>query len=315
MEPINETLKRVVNAPTFTERYEKMKSEILENEGVQAFLEENAGVVNKAMVDKSLGKLYEYTTQNLDCENCENVANCHNIMKGFVPRLSLRRGMIDLEYTRCRQKTLEDERREVSSMISSMHMPKDVLKARLATVTYDHNTRVELGTAANAFIEEVKATGELPSKGFYIYGEFGVGKSYVLGAIANELAEQKFRSVLVYVPEFLREMKHAIQDHSLQEKVDYVKKAPVLMLDDLGAETLSSWTRDEILGTILHYRMSENLPTFITSNFDYDGLEDHLAYSGKGEREVVKAARIMERIRSITVPMRLSGKNRRDGYV
>ncbi|HLG26446.1 MAG TPA: primosomal protein DnaI [Paenisporosarcina sp.] len=313
MEPISETLKRVVNAPAFSERYEKMKAEILENDGVQAFLAENGEVVNKAIVDRGLGKLYEYTTQNHDCETCENVANCENIMKGYVPKLAMIRGLIDLDYVRCRQKIIEDERREVSAMISSMHMPKDVLKARLATVTYDHNTRVNLGTAANTFMEELKTTGKLPSKGFYIYGEFGVGKSYVLGALANELAEQKIKTVLVYVPEFLREMKHAIQDQSLQEKVDYVKKAPVLMLDDLGAETLSTWTRDEILGTVLHYRMAENLPTFITSNFDYDGLEEHLAYSSKGERELVKAARIMERIRSITIPMRLSGKNRRDG--
>ncbi|HSO57059.1 MAG TPA: primosomal protein DnaI [Paenisporosarcina sp.] len=313
MEPISKTLKRVVNADAFTERYEKMKSEILENDGVQAFLAENGDIVNKAIVDRGLGKLYEYTTQNHDCETCENVANCENMMKGYVPQLTMIRGLIELDYARCRQKIIEDERREVSAMISSMHMPKDVLKARLATVTYDHNTRVNLGTAANTFMEELKTTGQLPSKGFYIYGEFGVGKSYVLGALANELAEQKIKTVLVYVPEFLREMKHAIQDQSLQEKVDYVKKAPVLMLDDLGAETLSTWTRDEILGTVLHYRMAENLPTFITSNFDYDGLEDHLAYSGKGERELVKSARIMERIRSITIPMRLSGKNRRDG--
>ena len=313
MEPISETLKRVVNAPEFSARYEKMKTEILENKGIQAFLDENSEVVNKDMVDRSLVKLYEYTTQNHDCETCENVANCKNIMKGYVPQLMISRGLIDLDYARCRQKTIEDERRHVSSMISSMHMPKDVLQARLATVTYDHNTRVNLGTAANAFMEEIKTTGKIPAKGFYVFGEFGVGKSYVLGALANELAEQRIKTVLVYVPEFLREMKHAIQDQSLQEKVDYVKKAPVLMLDDLGAETLSSWTRDEILGTVLHYRMAENLPTFITSNFDYDGLEDHLAYSGKGERELVKAARIMERIRSITIPMRLSGKNRRDG--
>ncbi len=313
MEPISETLKRVVNAPAFTERYEKMKSEILEDQGVQAFLSKHNEVVNKDMVDRGLGKLYEYTTQSHDCETCENVGSCHNIMKGYVPNLTIIRGSIDLDYVRCRQKIVEDERRHVSAMISSMHMPKDVLQARLSTVTYDHNTRIHLGTAANTFMEEVKSTGQLPSKGFYIYGEFGVGKSYVLGALANELAEQKIKTVLVYVPEFLREMKHAIQDQSLQEKVDYVKKAPVLMLDDLGAETLSSWTRDEILGTVLHYRMAENLPTFITSNFDYDGLEEHLAYSGKGERELVKAARIMERVRSITIPMRLSGKNRRDG--
>lgn len=313
MEPISETLKRVVNAPEFSKRYDNMKAEILENPGVQQFLSQHADEVNKAMVDRSLGKLYEYTTQNHDCESCANVAQCSNFMKGFVPKLVITRGSIDIDYTKCKQRLVEEERRQVSDMISSMHMPKDVLKARLATVTYDHNTRVNLGSAAQTFLEEVKSGGSLPSKGFYIYGEFGVGKSYVLGALANELAELRIKTVLVYVPEFLREMKHAIQDQSLQEKVDYVKKAPVLMLDDLGAETLSSWTRDEILGTVLHYRMAENLPTFITSNFDYDGLEDHLAYSGKGERELVKAARIMERIRSITIPLRLSGKNRRDG--
>lgn len=53
------------------------------------------------------------------------------------------------------------------------------------------------------------------------------------------------------------------------------------MLDDLGAETMTAWTRDEILGTIFHYRMAEQLPTFITSNFNYEELEHHLAQSQK----------------------------------
>ncbi|RKJ41591.1 primosomal protein DnaI, partial [Butyricicoccus sp. 1XD8-22] len=68
---------------------------------------------------------------------------------------------------------------------------------------------------------------------------------------------------------------------------------------------------DEVLGTILHYRMAEELPTFITSNFDYDGLESHLATSQKGDVEVVKAARIMERIKAITIPIQMGGNNRR----
>lgn len=94
------------------------------------------------------------------------------MMKGFVPNLVITRGSIDIEYTKCKQKLVEEERRQVSDMISSMHMPKDVLKARLTTVTYDHNTRVNLGSAAQTFLEEVKTEGSLPAKGFYIYGEF-----------------------------------------------------------------------------------------------------------------------------------------------
>lgn len=263
------------------------------------------------MVERSLPKLYEYIGQSIECCQCGNTDQCTNLLKGYVPKLYIAQGLIDVEYVRCQQKILEDERREVATMISSMHMPKDVLQATLTDLSIDHQSRVSIANLAADFIAEYKTTGQLPKKGFYLHGPFGVGKSFVLGAIANELASLKIKTVVVFVPEFLREMKNAIQDQSLSEKIDYVKKAPVLMLDDIGAETLSSWTRDEIIGTILHYRMSEQLPTFITSNFDYNGLEHHLAQNSRGDVEVVKAARIMERIRAVTIPVGMGGENRR----
>ena len=83
------------------------------------------------------------------------------------------------------------------------------------------------------------------------------------------------------------------------------------MLDDIGAESMSAWTRDEVLGTILQYRMAEKLPTFFSSNFTIKELEHHLTYSQRGEKEAVKAARIIERILAVSVPMELKGKNRR----
>lgn len=83
-------------------------------------------------------------------------------------------------------------------------------------------------------------------------------------------------------------MKNAIGDHTVNDKLEAIKKANVLMLDDIGAETMSSWARDEILGTILQFRMLENLPTFFTSNFDLKGLEHHLTHSQRGEEEQLK---------------------------
>ena len=139
------------------------------------------------------------------------------------------------------------------------------------------------------FLNIFDETGKLPERGMYIYGPFGIGKSFVLGALANELANRRIRTVAVYVPEFLREMKQSIQDQTLNEKIDFVKNAQVLMLDDIGAETMSAWTRDEVLGTILQYRMAEKLPTFFTSNLSYAELEDHLTYTQRGEKEVCKS--------------------------
>lgn len=300
-----------MQVPSFQERYEAMKREILENPLVQQFLTQHADELNQGAIERNLPKLHEYISQSATCCGCDHTEHCTNYLKGFIPTLRVVRGTIEVDYVRCQQKIVEDERRDVANMIASMHMPKDVLQATIGDLFIDDHSRLDIANRAADFVQKTRDTGRLPSKGFYLYGQFGVGKSFVLGALANELATIKVKSVVVFVPEFLREMKNAIGDNSLQEKIDYVKKAPVLMLDDLGAETMSAWTRDEILGTIFHYRMAEQLPTFITSNFNYSELEHHLAYSQKGDLEVVKAARIMERVKAITEPVQLGGKNRR----
>lgn len=311
IEKFGDALKRVVKVPSFQEKYEKMRKETLENPDIQRFFAENSTVVNTEMVERSMPKLYEFASQAKTCCGCGNTENCQNVLKGFVPRLHIVRNLIEVKYERCEQKVIEDERRSVANMISSMHMPKDVLQATLENLVTDEPSRREIFKKAVEFIDEYQSTGKLPAKGFYIYGPFGVGKSFILGALANELAALQIRSIVVFMPEFLRELKNSIQDQTLNEKIDFVKKAPVLMLDDIGAETMTAWTRDEILSTILHYRMSEQLPTFMTSNFNYDELEAHLAQSKSGDIDVVKAGRIIERIRALTEPIHMTGRNRR----
>lgn len=311
MEPIRETLKRVVNAPAFSERYSEMRKEVLAHPGVQNFLENNSDEIDAPTIDRGLGKLYEYIDQSHDCNKCPSLDACINHLKGFEPNLVLERGTIGISYTKCRLKEAHDNKRHASSLIHSMYMPKEVMQATLSSFDLD-DSRMEAFRAVGDFLDQATGPDNLPEKGLYLYGQFGIGKSYLLSAVANELAEINVKSVLVFVPEFMREMKQAIGDQTLQEKVDYVKKADVLMLDDIGAEAMSSWTRDEVLGTILHYRMSEKLPTFMSSNFSYSELEYHLTYSQRGEKEDLKAARIMERIRALTTPVKLDGRNRRN---
>ncbi|MCM3611448.1 primosomal protein DnaI [Planococcus sp. MERTA32b] len=311
MEPIRETLKRVVNAPAFSERYNDMRKEVLENPGVQNFLEEHASEIDKSIVDRGMHKLYEYIDQSHDCNKCPSLDGCINHLKGFEPNLVLERNTIGIAYTPCKSKNAYDNKRRASSLIHSMYMPKEVMQATLSDFEAD-DSRMEAFRAVGAFLDQATGPDNLPEKGLFFHGKFGVGKSYLLSAVANELAEINVKSVLVFVPEFMREMKQAIGDQTLQEKVDYVKKADVLMLDDIGAEAMSSWTRDEVLGTILHYRMAEKLPTFMTSNFSYSELQHHLTYSQRGEKEDLKAARVMERIRALTNPVKMDGRNWRN---
>lgn len=313
MERIGDAMKRVVNAPSLIKDYDDLRTEVMEDPAVQEFLREHADEVNTKVIDRSLGKLYEFTNASHGCEKCPNVDGCINIMKGFEPKLVISQQLIDIDYIVCPTKQVEDERRNISKMVNSMYMPREVMEARLADVNFaSEDSRVVVMRAAKNFLNQIESEGTVPERGFYLYGNFGIGKSFILGALANELATRRIQTVVVYVPEFLREMKQSIQDKSLDEKIDYVKRASVLMLDDIGAETMSTWTRDEVLGTILQYRMAEKLPVFFTSNFDYKELEHHLTTSQRGEKEPVKAARIMERIRMVSQPFKLGGQNWRD---
>lgn len=310
MERIGDAMKRVVNAPSLAARYEELRREVLEDERIQQFISEHSDVITTDVVNRSLGKLFEYKSASHQCGSCPSLDGCINVMKGFEPKLVLAQGLIDLDYIKCPTKIVDDERRNVSRMVESMYMPIEVMEARLTDVDiFSDDSRVAVMRAAKDFLNVIDQTGKVPDRGLYIFGEFGIGKSFILGALANELASRQIRTVVVYVPEFLREMKQSIQDQSLNEKLEFVKKAPVLMLDDIGAETMSAWTRDEVLGTLLQYRMAEKLPVFFTSNFNYDDLEHHLTTSQRGEKEPMKAARVMERIRMVSRPMELFGSN------
>jgi primosomal protein DnaI len=311
MQRISDALNKLSNNVEFKQRYEHLKNEILNDQQIRLFLNENSSRITTEMIEKSLMKLYEFSSQSKNCENCPSLDGCINMMKGYHPKLVVFGNAIDIHYVACPRKAVYDEKRKQEKLIQSLYVPKEILSATLEDfiLTESAGGRMEAVEKATSFIEEYVPGKE--QKGLYLHGSFGVGKSYLLGAIANELAEKQISSLIVYVPDFLREIKSSIGDNTLNEKINLTKKAPVLMLDDFGAETMSSWARDEVIGPILQFRMLENLPTFFTSNFDLKGLENHLTFSQRGEKEEVKAARIMERIKYLAEPLALIGENRR----
>lgn len=308
MERINQTLKRLASNENFQKRYEQQRQQVLQNPEIKAFLTEHKDEIDQAMIEKSMIKLYEYTNQSKECNRCESLEGCINFLKGHHPELVLTRNTIDVVYKQCPRKIMADEKKKNQRLIKSLYVPRDILEATFEQFEGDQG-RLDAGDKAATFLMNYEAG--LKPKGLYLYGKFGVGKSYLLGAIANELAKKQIGSMIVYVPELLREMKSSIADSTLNEKIEALKKEPILMLDDIGAEAVSSWTRDEVLGPILQFRMLEKLPTFFTSNFDFQGLEHHLTYSQRGEEEKMKARRIMERIRSLSEPVLVDGPNRR----
>ncbi|MFD1018993.1 primosomal protein DnaI [Thalassobacillus hwangdonensis] len=310
MDSIQTSLKKWMREnKDFASNYKKIRHELLNSHEVKSLLKNNPSL-DEASIDRQLMKLYEYHTQSKECESCPSLDGCINIMKGFTPTMEVEGKNIHLTYDKCHRKVADDSQKKEQSLIKSLYMPREILEAKLERIDLEDGNRSNAIETMVAYLEDIKE--ELPSKGLYFHGPFGVGKTYFLGAIANRLSEKGIPSMIIYMPEFVREMKSSIKDDSISTKIDAFKKAPVLMLDDIGAESQSAWFRDEILGSILQYRMMERLPVFFSSNYNLKQLEEIFATSNRGEIERVKASRIIERIKQVSKDVPLYSHNRRN---
>jgi len=309
VDSINQSLRQFSN-DGFNQRFEKIKKETLEDKRIREFLDKVE--LSSKQLENGVNELYQFKKQWDNCDQCPGLDQCPNLMKGFQPKLGLYHNEIHLEYKPCSLKRKDDEKKRQESFVQSLYIPKEMTEVSFDDFHEDHSSRVEAFAKAMAFCANVKP-GEM-GEGLYIHGPFGVGKTFLVGAIANYLADDEISTMIVYAPDFFRELKNGISDGSYQGKMDMVKKSPVLILDDIGAETMSNWIRDDILGAILQFRMMEKLPTIFTSNFDLNELEIHLSSTQRGGVERVdhlKAKRILERIKYLNEVIDMKGENKR----
>ena len=181
-------------------------------------------------------------------------------------------------------------------------------KVRMKDIDTKDKKQLSVIKWMDSFYEEYDLTKN--SKGLYLHGSFGSGKTYLLSALLNELEFNKNVSIeIVYFPEVLRSIKEDFDTFGY--KMQRFMHVDILLLDDIGAEKVTEWGRDEVLGTILQTRMEQNKTTFFTSNLTIKELENNLALANNSV-DKVKARRIIERIKQLTMDMELISENRRD---
>jgi primosomal protein DnaI len=263
------------------------------------------------ILERSLAKLDQAIKENNQCGKCLSLAECPNLMKGHEAKLVWTGAYLELVYTPCPKWIAEQAQKKREKLIQSHYIPREVLTASFQNFEQDPTRFTAFRTLMEFCLQVEPGSKERKMKGIYLYGPLGVGKSYLMAATARKLADRGISSLMVYAPDFFREMKESIQDNSVQEKVGALKTVPVLILDDIGADNMTPWIRDEVLGAILQFRITNNLPTLFTSNYNYELLEEHLSHSAKGGIEVMKAKRIMERIIYYTDAYFVDGPNRR----
>lgn len=212
-------------------RIQKIKQNVINDTDVKHFLEKNRSNITNEMIDEDLNVLQEYKDQQKVYDG-HRYDDCPNFVKGHVPELYIENERIKIRYLPCPCKIKHDEERFDSQLITSHHMQRDTLHAKLKDIYMNNRERLDVAMAADQICTAI--TNDEKVKGLYLYGPFGTGKSFILGAIANQLKSQKISSTIVYLPEFIRTLKGGFKDGSFEKKLQRVREANILMLDDLA---------------------------------------------------------------------------------
>ena len=298
MESVGDVLKR--QPSRF--HYQDLVQKIMKDPDVAAFIQQES--LTPEELNRSISKFNQYITERDKFLR----GDTDYIAKGYKPILVMNHGYADVSYEETPELIAAEKEAAIKNRLKLINLPASLKKVSFADVDADDEKRF---TVFQRLVEFSEAYPHV-RKGLYLYGDFGVGKSFMVAALAHDLSEKRgVSSTLLHYPSFVIDVKNAIGDGNVKTLVDEIKLSEVLILDDIGAEQSTAWVRDEILQVILQYRMQEDLPTFFTSNFNFEELELHFAKGKHGNDETWEARRVMERIRYLAEETRLEGVNRR----
>ena len=178
VENVGKVLQEKMRTTDMRQRYQKLVTKALADPDVKTFLQAHRAELTQEDIERSASKLYEYVKIK------ENIAQGKEIpMPGYSPSLMISQHRIEVNYVPTAELLAQREQLARQTRVRTINMPKSIRRARIED--YDQTKH----------------------KGMYLQGKFGVGKTFLLAAIANELAANGFKSTLVHFPSFAVEIK------------------------------------------------------------------------------------------------------------
>lgn len=299
----------MINGSSYVKKSKKAINDELRRNFVLASTDETfKKLCNRLKVDEDIlmkytSKLTDSSNELKNCSKCKGAYMCKNAVKCHVYFPNVTKDFIEFSYKPCKY-YVNDNKKNNTTFFDTPKMLREASLSELIT----EKERNSILKYIKDFLK--KKMNNEPVKGLYLSGSFGSGKSYILSALLNELSLKGFKCVNVNYPLLLNNLKASFNDYNYNDVMNEIMTCDVLLIDDIGAENNSTWARDEVLGTILQYRMDNVLTTFFTSNFTIEELENVLSETSKGT-DLIKARRIIERVKFLTEEQTLISKNKR----
>ncbi len=284
---------------------EKLCQKLLKKKHVKKWVKKYQ--VDEAYILAHSSKINDWNLQREKCDSCQGLDFCRQPIKGCFYDLELDQVLQKVLYKCEFQKKIEKlykhkEMYRIVDMLES-YLLVDVKQLGIEdTMDYQYAVSIAIDMIDN------KET----QKGLYLCGQPGVGKSYLAAGITNAFAKENKSVAFVNVPKFIADMKLLFQDPmQMAFKLRSIGNVDVLVLDDIGGESVSTWSRDEILLPILDQRMEQKKLTIFTSNYKLDELKKKWVQTSNKTDDMMAAERIMDRIKALSEEVFIGGLSRR----
>ncbi|MDD2694480.1 MAG: ATP-binding protein [Anaerolineales bacterium] len=135
----------------------------------------------------------------------------------------------------------------------------------------------EVKSLEQAF-KTAQAYARKPEGWLLLTGPYGCGKTHLAAAIAHYRRDMGFPQMFVVVPDLLDYLRAAFSPNSttsMDRRFERIRRAPFLVLDDLGTQSMTPWVREKLY-QLFNFRYNAELPTVITTASHWDELDPRL---------------------------------------
>lgn len=237
----------------------------------------------KRLLLEQAGYPEDYLELHYTCPDCKDTGyignhKCHCFKKAII----------DFLYTQSNlQEVLEKENFDTLSMEYYSRSHIDSLTGR--------SSREAMETAVRACVEFVKDFPE-DSRNLLLYGDTGVGKTFLTHCVAKELLDRTF-SVIYFTASQLFDIfarKQFDRDEEAALDYEHIYDCDLLIIDDLGTEFSNAFTTSQLF-VCLNERLLRGKSTMISTNLSLDDLN------------TMYSERVFSRITSAYTVLRMTG--------
>jgi DNA replication protein DnaC len=197
----------------------------------------------------------------------------------------------------------------ISLGLKLSNIPKQYYKANRSFYVQDDNNK-HAYERVEPYFNDIISTVEKGTNIVFFGNCYGTGKTFHASLLLNHYIYNACQTdkfdfetpvgMFVVYPELIDDLRYLNNDYEVQMKMHAIKNVPLLLLDDIGAGTMSDFAREQTY-LIINQRYNNGLSTIITANYTPNELvQDHML-----------GARIVSRIFNNCIPIKLEGSDRR----